>query len=472
MKYSFLTILLCCAIQFVNGQSHTISGYIRDASTGENLIGATIYSVGDKTGTTTNYYGFFSLTLPDGNKEILISYVGYEEFRKTIDLKTDISTNFDLKTDLMLEEVVISGEPELAERTQMSTISLSAKEVKALPALLGEVDVLKTIQLMPGIQSGSEGSSGLYVRGGGPDQNLILLDGVPVYNASHLFGFFSVFNADAINNVNVIKGGFPARYGGRLSSVIDISMKEGNNQSFHGEGSIGLISSKLTLEGPIISDKTSFIIAGRRTYIDVLASPLIKAASQGSVRAGYYFYDLNAKVNHRFSDRDRVFVSAYTGLDKGFSRFNDSYFANNQEYEYEEYAGLDWGNLTTAVRWNHVFSPKLFGNLSATYSKYQFDINSEFSEDVEDGDRVVRETEKIRYFSGIRDYALRLDFDYDPSPDHAIKTGVNITQHQFNPGVLALTSDIQNDTTLGADKRNALEYFVYAEDDYTINKKL
>lgn len=472
MKYLISTTTLFLVCILAQGQTVTISGYIQDHDTGENLIGATVYSLNDQLGTTTNYYGYFSLTLPAGTKEIIVSYVGYEEYRFTEELKSNVTKTIKLKTDLVLEEVVVTGEPEMAERTQMSTINLSTRDIKALPALLGEVDVLKTVQLMPGVQSGNEGSSGIYVRGGGPDQNLILLDGVPVYNASHLFGFFSVFNADAINNVNVIKGGFPARYGGRLSSVIDISMKEGNNQSFHGEGSIGLVSSKLTLEGPVFSDKTSFIVSGRRTYIDALASPIIKAASQGTTRAGYYFYDLNAKVNHRFSDNDRVYVSAYTGLDKGFSRFSESYFSDNQEYEFEEYAGLDWGNLTTAVRWNHVFGPKLFGNLSATYSKYEFDVRSEYSEDVDENGSVVREDEKIRYFSGIRDYAFRMDFDYDPTPNHAIKAGISTTHHRFNPGVLALNSTIQSDTTLGATRRDALEYFAYVEDDYKVNEKL
>ena len=472
MKLSIVIFSLMVFAQVSYGQNYTLSGYIQDESTGENLIGATVYSLGDKQGAVTNYYGFFSLTLPAGTKQIVVSYVGYTELAFEIELSENKQQNFKLATDLVLEEVVITGEPEMAERTQMSTVNLSTREIKSLPALLGEVDVLKTIQLMPGIQSGSEGSSGLYVRGGGPDQNLILLDGVPVYNASHLFGFFSVFNADAINNVSVIKGGFPARYGGRLSSVIDISMKEGNNQEFHGEGAIGLVSSKLTLEGPIKSENTSFIVSGRRTYIDALASPIIRAASQGTTRAGYYFYDVNAKVNHRFSDKDRVYISAYTGLDKGFTRYRDSYLSSGNELEYEEYAGLDWGNITTALRWNHVFGPKLFANLTATYSKYEFDVRSEFEDEVEQNGRIETEEERIRYFSGIRDYALKLDFDYAPSPNHAIKTGVNLTQHRFNPGVLALNSSFDNDTTLGATNRDALEYFAYLEDDYKISERL
>ena len=471
MKLSLVILLSLISYCLAIGQNHTISGYVQDAATGENLIGATIYSIGDEQGTTSNYYGFFSLTLPAGTKQILISYVGYEEQAFEIELTGNKQQNIKLKTDLLLEEVVITAEPEMAERTQMSTVNLSTKDIKSLPALLGEVDVLKTIQLMPGIQSGNEGSSGLYVRGGGPDQNLILLDGVPVYNASHLFGFFSVFNADAINNVNVIKGGFPARYGGRLSSVIDISMKEGNNQAFHGEGSIGLVSSKLTLEGPIKSENTSFIVSGRRTYIDALASPIIRAASQGTTRAGYYFYDINAKVNHRFSDKDRVYISAYTGLDKGFTRFRDSYLSRGNELEYEEYAGLDWGNITTAIRWNHVFGPKLFANMTATYSKYEFDVRSEFEDEVEENGQIETEEERIRYFSGIRDYAIKLDLDYAPSPVHAVKSGISLTQHRFNPGVLALNSTLDRDTTLGATNRDAFEYFAYIEDDFKVSDK-
>ncbi len=470
MKKLLISFLL---FQTVNAfaQNFTISGYIRDADTGENLIGATVYEASKNIGTTTNLYGYYSITLPQGNASLNISYVGYKSEVIDISVSDNISRNITLTTDFTLEEVVVTAEPEIAQKNQMSEVKLSAKQAKALPAFMGEVDILKTIQLLPGIQSGNEGSSGIYVRGGGPDQNLILLDGVPVYNVSHLFGFFSVFNADAINNVNVIKGGFPARYGGRLSSVIDISMKEGNNQKFQGEGSIGLISSKLTLEGPIKSEKTSFIISGRRTYIDLLARPIIKSASGGNTTFGYFFYDLNAKVNHRFSDKDRIYVSAYTGTDRGTFSDKYSYISDGQEYKYKDKGGLDWGNITTALRWNHVYSPKLFGNVTATFSKYQFDIFNRYEEEVTGEDGTETETYEYQYLSGIRDFAMKADFDYDPHPNHKFKTGVSATAHQFKPGAVAF-KDVTNDTIVGAKSRNAIEYFGYVEDDIKISNSL
>ena len=280
MKQSscFLLILLfncyTCFTQCI------ISGYIQDAENGEKLIGANIFSKNDLSGTVSNAYGFFSISLPEGDHTLYFSYVGYETMELNIDLKADLQKVIELKPSIDIEEVTISANSfsRNINSTQMSSINISVEEIKRIPALLGEVDVIKAIQLLPGVQSGTEGASGLYVRGGGPDQNLILLDGTPVYNASHLFGFFSVFNADAINNIELIKGGFPARYGGRLSSVLDISLKEGNMKKFSGSGSLGLISSRLTLEGPIIKDKTSFIVSARRTYLDYLIQPFFTIA--------------------------------------------------------------------------------------------------------------------------------------------------------------------------------------------------
>src|SRR5690349_5998361 len=267
---------------YANAQKFTINGSIKDQNSGENLIGATLYNIKTGHGTTTNTYGFYSLTQPGDSVYLRVSFVGYEtQFLKFL-LRRDTTLNIGLSEGTTLQEVIVTGanEDKIQESSRMSTIDVPVQQIKALPAFLGEVDVFKVLQLLPGVQAGSEGSSGLYVRGGGPDQNLILLDGVPVYNASHLFGFFSVFNADAINQVELIKGGFPARYGGRLSSVIDISLKEGNTKELKGEGAIGLVASRLTVEGPL-SKKTSFIISGRRTYIDLLARPLIKKATDG-----------------------------------------------------------------------------------------------------------------------------------------------------------------------------------------------
>jgi hypothetical protein len=370
--------------------------------------------------------------------------------------------------------VVVTGnrEDQIQESTRMGTIDIPIEQIKALPALLGEVDVLKVLQLLPGVQSGSEGSSGLYVRGGGPDQNLILLDGVPVYNASHLFGFFSVFNADAINRVELVKGGFPARYGGRLSSVIDISMKEGNSKKFQGEGAFGLVASRLTLEAPIIKDRTSFIISGRRTYIDLLARPLIKKQSKGKEMGGYFFYDLNAKINHKLNERNRIYLSAYTGDDKAFARSKYDYKFEDETTEGEDNFGLQWGNITTALRWNSVLTNKLFSNVTATYSRYRFLVYGDSEEKKTSPDTVINQFYHTEYNSEIRDYAIKIDLDYMPNPGHFIKFGGQAIQHLFTPGVLNFRSEEIPNITLGARKTYAKEFSFYAEDDFLVTSKL
>lgn len=464
-----LTFWTTCA------QTFTISGYIRDAENGENLIGATVLQQGTTNGTITNTFGFYSLTLPAGEINLQLSFVGYQVKTESINLTENIRLNFDLVPGSTLEAVVVTAEEQIEQSPQMSTIDVPIEQIKALPVLMGEADILKTLQLLPGIQSGSEGSSGIYVRGGGPDQNLILLDGVPVYNVSHLFGFFSVFNPDAINRVNVVKGGFPARYGGRLSSVIDISMKEGNNQKFSGEGSIGLISSKLTLEGPIgKNEKTSFIVSGRRTYIDILTRPIIKASSDGEATGGYYFYDLNAKVNHKISDNDRLYLSFYNGLDKGFGSSTYDYDNGYEEVESKEKFGLGWGNTIGAVRWNHVFGPRLFGNLTGTYSKYKFRIFSSYEDKVTDSEGSQTSEELIEYYSGVDDFAMKLDFDFLPTPAHNFKFGISSTHHDFNPGIFGYdtNSEGQEDTVINSQQTRAFEFFGYAEDDFSITTKL
>ena len=307
-------------------QKCTISGYLTDAESGEQLISANLFSVKGLQGTTTNTYGFYSLTLPKGKVQHKLSYVGYVEQILDIDLTKDIELNVKMSQSSLLQELEVSATKaeRIEQRTQMSRIDIPIQQIKKIPSLLGEVDVLKALQLLPGVQGGTEGQSGLYVRGGGPDQNLITLDGVPVYNVSHLLGFFSVFNADAIKNVTLYKGGFPARYGGRLSSVIDIQMKEGNDQKFHGEGSVGLVSSKLTLEGPILKNKASFIVSARRTYVDAFLKPILALSNNNNsqnpnqtqnVGLKLYFYDVNAKVNYKINTKNHVYLSAYTGKD-------------------------------------------------------------------------------------------------------------------------------------------------------------
>ncbi len=454
-------------------QRATISGFVRDYTTGESLIGASVYLPVTKSGTSTNAYGFYSLTLPQDSVEVVFSYVGYTSVKKKFFLQRDTTFVIVLEEATLLEEVVVTGEAVEAihEASSMSTTTIPINQIKALPAFFGEVDVLKTLQLMPGVQAGTEGSTGLYVRGGGPDQNLILLDGVPIYNASHLFGFFSIFNADAINRVELIKGGFPARYGGRLSSVIDISMKDGNMKKVQGEASIGLIASKVTVEGPITKDRTSFIFSARRTYIDALARPIIRLATQQV--AGYYFYDLNFKLNHIIDSRNRLYLSTYTGDDRAYSRERQSYVFNNERRESRNEFGLRWGNVVTAARWNHVLSPKLFANLTGTYSRYRFDLFSEYRETIE---RVNEEPERRfsrdQYISGISDWAGKLDFDYMPNPNHYVRFGTQTIFHRFAPGVYTVRSSGGLDTTTSARITNAIELAHYVEDDWLISNRL
>ncbi|MCF6364704.1 MAG: TonB-dependent receptor [Bacteroidales bacterium] len=484
-------ILLLTAVVISTGlfaQKYTLSGYIIDESSGENIIGATVYDAENlKIGTITNVYGFFSLTLKKGKVKLGSGFIGFADNFQEINLTKDSVITILLKPNTEIDEVIITGKQNNIKSSQMSSIDILINAVRKLPVLFGETDVLKTIQLMPGVQSGSEGTSGVYVRGGGPDQNLILLDGVPVYNVNHLFGFFSVFNGYAVNDITLIKGGFPARYGGRLSSVIDIRMKEGNMKEFSGEASVSLIASKFSFEGPITKDKTSFIISARRTYLDVLAAPFMKLFSSFSPGTdkfwgGYFFYDINAKINHKFSDKDRLFLSIYSGKDKAYVKTSEDYSYNNEVNKYKSDFDLHWGNITSALRWNHIYAPKLFGNTTATYSRYNFTTaiseESDFTSWTNPDDATVYHSEwQIKYLSGIEDYAIKSDFDYLPSHAHKIKFGANAIFHTFKPGISALRfSDQENnqniDTTYGSKNIYAQEYSVYAEDDIKIGNKL
>ncbi len=450
----------------VFAQKYTISGYIEDSDTGEKLIAANAFDLRTASGAVSNTYGFYSLTLPKDSVHLEISYIGYETQR--LDLYLDKNTTLNIKLgssiELAVVEVSASRQARIEEEVQMSRVDIPIEQIKKIPALLGEVDVLKVLQLLPGVQSGGEGQSGLYVRGGSPDQNLVLLDGVPVYNVSHVLGIFSVFNADAIKNVTLTKGGFPARYGGRLSSVLEINMKEGNMNEVHGEGSVGLISSKLTLEGPIWKDKTSFIVSGRRTYVDLLMAPFIKAANAaedgGDFKVKLFFYDLNAKINHKFNDKHRLYLSAYSGSDVFGTEFKD----DGDSFE----GGLDWGNLISAARWNWQINPKTFANTTLTYTNYQIDIGTGFS-----SKRPNEPTERFsaKYISGIEDIGLKFDLDHIPSPKHYLRFGGAATHHTYKPGALALKStaeDFNLDTLIGSQNANSLEFAMYAEDDISL----
>ncbi len=447
-----LWMLVFSNLSFAQPARFTISGYVKEEVSNELLPGVTVFIPSLNTGIVTNGYGFYSMTLPEGDYELIYTYVGFEGIKQPVSLTEDVVINQFLKPSVLaLEEVVVSAEllEKVSENTQMSTLKMSTKNVENIPALLGEKDVFKALQLMPGVQSGSEGTSGLYVRGGGPDQNLMILDDAIVYNASHLFGFFSIFNGDALKSIELHKGGFPARFGGRLSSVIKLDMKDGNKEEVHGKVGVGLISSSLLLEGPINKGKTSYIVSARRTYIDVLAAPFVFASGTDE-RGGYYFYDLNAKVNHEIDDKNKLYVSGYFGQDRFYARTRGEAFK----------ASLSWGNASSTLRWNHQISKKLFSNTSLILSRYQFRIREE-DEDFE-----------LRYSSSIRDIGLKYDVDYFPSINHAIKFGAQVTNHKFIPSALVLEEEGASEDIDEADKYNTLESAIYVEDDMRLFSKL
>ena len=488
-----LMLIITSALLFpilVLSQNITVSGYITIAKSGESLINATIFDSKTNKGTVSNTYGFYSLTLPKGETELHFSYIGLSTEKKIFTLSHDTIINIKLSEENNLTEVTVIGYQKglNIRSSQMSVLNIPVTQIKNIPALLGETDVIKALQLMPGVKGGSEGSAGLYVRGGGPDENLLLLDGVPVYNVNHLFGFFSVFNADAIKDVTLYKGNFPARFGGRLSSVIDIRMNDGNDNEIHGIASIGLISSKINLEGPIVKGKTTFNFSARRTYADMVASPFIEkyAASQnGGVKGssfGYYFYDINGKISHKISDNDRLYLSTYLG--------DDVVYGDMQQYEYNNGNGgieigrlkldWDWGNLITALRWNHIVSNKLFMNTTASFTQYRFDMSkaTETTNRTENPASISTNERKIGFNSGISDYTLKVDFDWLPNPHHSVKFGANFTRHSFRPGVsvlqqIAKDSMIQKmDTTFGDKPIDSDEFSAYVEDNISINHRM
>ena len=429
----------------------TLSGYIKDAYSGETLIGATLTEKANRKSISSNQYGFYSITLNEGAYTFLCSFVGYQPQSFSINLAADSLINISLNSGASLsEEVIVTARKRdnNIKNAQMGKITLPMEQIKSIPAFLGEVDLLKVVQLLPGIRNAGEGSAGIYVRGGGPDQNLIMLDDAVVYNTGHLFGFFSIFNADAIKNVSLIKGGMPAQYGGRLSSVLDISMKEGNNQKFQTEGGIGLIASRLSIQGPIKKDKSSFIVSARRTYVDAIAKPFISKSSQ-FYGSGYYFYDLNAKLNYKFNEKDRVYLSGYFGRDV----FN---FVNGRQ---SLNVKIPWGNATGTLRWNHVFNNKLFANTTAVYNDYNFSFSA------------AQDNFAVKLASGIRDVSLKQDFDFYPFSQHKIKFGALYTYHRFTPSVVTGRQDSIEFKPLNAQVKFAHEGALYLQDDWEISKK-
>jgi outer membrane receptor for ferrienterochelin and colicin len=478
-KFHILIALLSITV-FIHAQKYTISGYVEDVETGEQLIGASVYNANDPSqGASTNVYGFFSLTVPEGQILLSGSYVGYNEFEQKINLESDTVINIKLSSQIMLDEVIVSSKRNEVEDVQISKIDIPIQTIKNIPSLMGETDVMKAIQLLPGVQSGTEGMSGIYVRGGGPDQNLMLLDGVPVYNVNHLFGFFSVFNGDAISNVSLTKGGFPARYGGRLSSVIDIRMKEGNLYDYKADVSVGLIASRATVEGPIVKGKSSFIVSARRTYLDVLAIPLEllygKIKKEDPFIAGYFFHDFNAKLNYKFSGTDRIYLSFYGGKDKAYANFKSKDFSGNLLGE--DKFNLNWGNFVTAFRWNHIFTPKLFLNTTATYTKFKYAIGQDkysiWSAVNDATGQQYRSSSLSEYQSGITDLAINCDFDWIINTDVQFKFGANAIRHYFNPGYSINSQSWAGetvDTTYGYTNIIGNEFAAYLESEINIGK--
>lgn len=437
--------MLLFALIFVSrittfGQRYTISGYIKDIATGEALIGANVSLADRSRGVSSNSYGYYSLTVKPGKNELLCSFIGYEPEVFEVNIgdnsRHDISLN-PHSEELTAVTVSAEGVDRNVVSTEMGVQTLQMKEVKLVPVLFGENDILKTIQLMPGVKGGGEGSSGFFVRGGGSDQNLVLIDDAPIYNASHMMGFFSVFNGDAINDVKLYKGSMPAEYGGRLSSVLDVRMKDGNNQKFGANGGIGTISSRATIEGPFDKGRGSFLLSGRRTYADVF---LLFAKNEAFRKTKLHFYDLNLKANYSINDNNRIFLSGYMGEDF---------------FKFKEMFGSDWGNATATLRWSHIFSPKLFLNSTLVYSSFLTKLEM----DTELGAGKIT--------SGIVDFNLKEDFQYSINADNSLKFGVSAIHHTFKPGSVS-TDMVTEDHLLKKDNKYSLETGLYISNTQSI----
>ncbi|GGH28027.1 TonB-dependent receptor [Sphingobacterium alkalisoli] len=410
MRYFLLVFTaLFLSISAIAQEKITISGYVKDAASGEVLIGAVVQIKGTQSVTSTNNYGYYALQVAEPSVELFVSFVGYQVLEQSVNVTENKRYNFELVSlENQLEEVVVSMKKQNDNVTnaQMGAFNFTMEEVKNIPVVFGERDILKTIQLLPGIGKGGEGSSNFYVRGGGSDQNLILLDEATVYNAAHLLGFFSTFNSDAIKDVELYKGGVPAQYGGRVSSVMDINMVDGNNKKFAAEGGLGLIASRLKLEGPIVKDKGSFMISGRRTYADLF----LKLSNDETVnQSKLYFYDLNAKVNYRFNDKNTLYASGYFGKD---------------DLGYGKLFSFDWGNATATVRWNHIFNEKLFSNTSLIYSDFTYNVN------VSNNDRDFTIASKIENFN------LKEDLSYYANNNNTLRFGINLLRQKISPASL------------------------------------
>ncbi|MEM9391824.1 MAG: TonB-dependent receptor, partial [Bacteroidota bacterium] len=435
----YLTFLLT-GNAYAQGKA-VLNGYVKDASNGEALIGATVLIKELGTGVVTNVYGFYSVTLPPGSYNVEYSYIGYFPVTRAVELSLDQRMDIELAaSDTELEEVVVTAEAQDANVTdvQMSVARLDIKTIAKMPALLGEVDIVKSIQLLPGVSTVGEGASGFNVRGGSVGQNLVLLDEAPVYNSSHLFGFFSVFNPDAVKDVQLFKGGIPSKYGGRISSILDVRMKEGNAKKFEANGGVGLIFSRLAVEAPILEDKASFILAGRRSYIDVLAAPVLDDAS-------LYFYDLTGKINYNINEKNKIYLSGYLGRDV---------------FNFDEDQGFSWGNQTATLRWNRLINNRIFFNLTGVYSNYDYELAFE-----QDDDNL------FEWESHIETYNLKPEFTYFLNPKNEISFGGDLILYRFRPAEATAVSE-GSGTDIGLDDKRGVEAAIYVGNKQTISSKL
>lgn len=446
-KLLILALGICFSLLRAGAQdNYVLSGHISDFSTGESLPGATIVPVNEPvTGTTTNSYGYYSLPLPPGTYKLQFRYMGYETKTTEVVLHENIRLDVELQAETFeLGSVEVRGTQADKNITSldMGRVQLTPRRIESIPVIFGEADILKTIQLTPGVKTSGEGNTGFHVRGGGIDQNLILLDEAPVYSASHLLGFFSVFNSESLKNATLMKGFVPAEYGGRASSVLDIQMKEGNMKELDLTGNLGLISSNLTLEGPLVKNKSSFMLSGRRTYADLF----LNFSSDEEIRATYlYFYDVNLKTNYKINDKNRVYLSGYLGRD---------------DFGYKEEFGFDWGSITATMRWNHIFNDRLFSNTSFIFSNYSYNINIR-----QDLDLLIR--------SKIQDLNLKQDFTWYAGASHTLKFGGNLISHTILPGEVSVNEDISLLTAPDAiSRRNAIEWAAYLSNEHRVSNRL
>lgn len=468
-------------------QRYTVNGYVTDAQSGERLIGASVYDTISHKGAITNNSGFYTLTLNSNRAALQVSYVGYKPSPiRVVELSGDKMINMSISSNTRLDEVTVTGHRSVSspESVQMSAIEVPIAQLKNIPMIAGEVDILKAIQLLPGVQSGQEGGAGLYVRGGGPDENLILLDGVPLYSVNHLMGFFSVFNADAIKNVTLYKGNFPSQYGGRLSSIIDVRQNDGNTEGYHGNISVGLLAARFNLEGPIphVHDNTgstTFNISARRTYFDLFTTPLMAAVTagmgDGTVGAGAYFYDLNAKISHTFANQDdKLAASFYMGDDAVYMDMNFRDRDDEELVREKMNMRMKWGNLMTALNWEHRFTPRLFSNTQFSYTRYRYRL-SEAMKELQKGQETNFAFEQtMGYSSSLSDLMLQSNYDWTPLPNNSLRFGASYTYHQFRPEVsnfFIFSADedqkFQLDTTLTDGTLHGHEAALYLEDSYS-----